>query len=87
MSNMSIKDRIEKALFEFENKRLGIEALRDCIELNGQALEAMPYNLIKAIDEIEYQLTQCQLAEDEDCEHDIDSTIIFIKGWLNKIPN
>jgi hypothetical protein len=84
---MSIKDRIEKALFEFENNRIGIEALIGCIELNGQALEAMPYNLIKEIDEIEYQLTQCQIADDEDCEYDIDSTIIFIKGWLNKIPN
>jgi len=87
MSNQSIKDIIEKALVEFENNRLDINALKDCIELNGQAFEAMAYSQIKEIDEIEYQLTQCQFADEEDCEHNIDSTISFIKNWLNNVSS
>ena len=86
MSNRSIKNRIEKALFDFEAGKLNLGALKDCIELNGQALEAMPYNMIKDIDEIEYQLTQCYFADEEDTEYDIDTTILFIKNWLSKIP-
>jgi len=87
MSNQSIKDRIQKALSDFESNQLSLVALKECVELNGPALEAMPYNLIKDIDEIEYQLTQCQFADEEDCEYSIESTISFIKNWLNNVPS
>ena len=87
MSNESIKKRIEECLTKFTLGELNLNALKDCIELNGQALESMPYELIKDIDEIEYQLTQCFFADEEDCEYDIESTISFIKSWLAKVPN
>lgn len=52
MSNQRIKGRIQKALSDFEKNQLSLVALKECIKLNGHALEAMPYNLIKDIDEI-----------------------------------
>lgn len=72
---------------DFESNQLSLVALKECIELNGQALEAMPYNLIKDIDEIKYQLTQCQFAEEEGCQYSTESTISFIKDWLNHVPS
>ena len=54
MSNESIKKRIEECLTKFTLGELNLNALKDCIELNGTALEAMPSELIKEIDEIKY---------------------------------
>ncbi len=87
MSNQSIKGRVQKALDDFESNQLSLAALRDCIELNGNALEAMPYNLVKDIEEIEYQLTQCQFADEEGCEFSVKRTISFIENWLSNVPN
>ncbi len=63
MSNSSIKKRIEKSIKDFESGMIDIKALKDSIELNGRALEMMPYNLIKEIDEIKYKLTVSQFAD------------------------
>ena len=87
MSNRTIKERIETALVDFNENKISLSTLKGCIELNGQALEAMPYELIRDIDEIEYQLTQCEFVDEEGCEYDIDSTLLFIKDWLSKVPN
>ncbi|MCH2159754.1 MAG: hypothetical protein MK096_13385 [Oleiphilaceae bacterium] len=87
MSNESIKKRIEESLTKFEIGELNLNALKESIELNGQALESMPYDLIKDIDEIEYQLTQCAFADEEDCQYDVATTISFIKNWLSKVPS
>jgi len=87
MSNRTIKERIETALIDFNEGKIDLTTLKGCIELNGQALEAMPYELIKDIDEIEYQLTQCEFADEEGCEYDVDSALSFIKTWLSKVPN
>jgi len=86
MSNLSIKTRINDSIQKFEIGELSLQSLSDSIESNGNALEAMPYALIEDIREIEYQLTQCQFADKEDCEYDIKSTLNFIKNWLNKVP-
>jgi hypothetical protein len=87
MSNRTIKCRIEKAIIDFKENKIKLNDLKNCIELNGHALESMPYNLIKDIDEIEYQLTQCNFADEEDCEFDIVSTLSFINTWLNNVPD
>lgn len=87
MSNRTIKERIETALIDFNENKIDLSALKGFIELYGQALETMPYELIKDIYEIEYQLTQCEFTDEESCEYDIDSALSFIKTWLSKVPN
>ncbi len=87
MSNRTVKNRIEKALIDFESNQINIKALKACIKLNGNAFEAMPYELIKEIDEIEYQLTQCLYADEEECGFEIDPALSLIREWLCKVPN
>ncbi|WOT05867.1 hypothetical protein [Shewanella youngdeokensis] len=87
MSNLSIKTRIHNSILKLEKGEISLQELSDVIELNGDALESMPYELIENIREIEYQLTQCQFSELEYCEYEIESTLSFIKNWLSKIPN
>ncbi|MFG1489970.1 hypothetical protein ABMA58_12040 [Oceanospirillum sp. HFRX-1_2] len=75
-----------KALTDFESDQLSLVALKECIEINGPALESVPYKSIEDIDEIEYQLTQCQFFDEEFFECNIEPAISFIKCWLNNFP-
>ena len=80
------KQRIEKSLQSFKAGELGIEALKQSIELNGNALEMMPYSAIKIIEDIEYKLTVSQFSEEEGCYPNIDEVIKCIEAWLEKVP-
>jgi len=86
MSNQSLKDRIEKSIEQFRAGKLSIKDLKNSIEINGQALEMMPYELIKELDEIEYKLTVSQFTDEEECFPNIEGVLIFIKSWLTKVP-
>ena len=86
MSNRSIKDRIEKSLDDFKTGKINIKTLKDSIEVNGRALEMMPYSMIKEIDEIEYKLTLSQFADEEDCDANIEEVLKSIDLWLKKVP-
>jgi hypothetical protein len=86
MSNRSIKERIEKSVDDFKAEKINIKMLKDSIELNGRALEMMPYSMIKEIDEIEYKLTVSQFADEEDCYSNIEEVLKLIEAWLKKVP-
>jgi hypothetical protein len=86
MSNRSIKERIEKSVDDFKAEKINIKMLKDSIELNGRALEMMPYSMIKEIDEIEYKLTVSQFADEEDCYPNIEEVLKLIEAWLKKVP-
>ena len=86
MSNQSLKDGIEKSIEQFRAGKLSIKDLKNSIEINGQALEMMPYELIKELDEIEYKLTVSQFTDEEECFPNIEGVLIFIKSWLTKVP-
>lgn len=86
MSNITIKRRIEESLKAFRAKNIDIKALKESIELNGNALEKMPYSAIKEIDDIEYKLTVSQFADEEDCYPNIEEVLKAIEAWLEKVP-
>jgi hypothetical protein len=86
MSNKSIKQRIEASIQEFKADKISIKDLKESIELNGNALEMMPYPMIKELDEIEYKLTVSQFADEEDCYSNIEEILEFIAAWLEKVP-
>jgi len=86
MSNRTLHDRIVEALADYRAGSIGIPALIDAVVQNGRALEAMPFDLFKEIDDIEYDLTAAQLAEDEDCVPNIGSAIAKLESWLKALP-
>lgn len=86
MSNRTLHGRIAQALTDYRIGAIGIPALRDAVVQNGHALEAMPYALVQEIDDIEYDLTAAQFAEEEDCVPNIDSAIAKLESWLNALP-
>lgn len=86
MSNQSIKSRISRTIEEFQAGKISIAQLKSSIEINGQALEMMPYELIKELDAIEYKLTVSQFADEEDSFSNIEEVLSFIKTWLSKVP-
>ena len=86
MSNRTLHDRIAQALADYRSGTIGIPALRDAVVQNGRALEAMPYPLVKEIDDIEYDLTAAQFAEDEDCVPNMGSAIAKLESWLKALP-
>jgi len=86
MSNRSNKERIEKSVDDFKEEKISIKMLKDSIELNGRALEMMPYSMIKEIDEIQYRLTVSQFADEEDCYANIEEVLKSIDAWLKKVP-
>ena len=86
MSNTSIKQFIIKAVEDFKEEKINISQLKNSFEVNSQALEMMPYEMIKEIDDIEYKLTMSQFADEEGCETNIETALASIEAWLNKVP-
>ena len=86
MSNRTLHTHIAQALAAYRAGSIGIPALRDAVVQNGRALEAMPYALVKEIDDIEYDLTAAQFAEEEDCIPNIRGAIAKLESWLNAVP-
>ena len=86
MSNITIKCRIEESVEAFRAGKIDIKALKESIELNGNALEMIPYSAIKEIDDIEYKLTVSQFADEEDCYPNVEEVLKVIEAWLEKVP-
>ena len=85
MSNQSLKDNILNTLKSFKSNQCDIDSLISSIELNGEALDNIPYNMVQEIRDIEYLLTVSQFGV-EYGETPIEEVIIIIESWLNKIP-
>ena len=86
MSNRTLRDRIAAALDAYRKGEAPLSALRDAVVQNGRAMEAMPYSLVKQIDDIEYALTAAQWAEEEDCLPQMGEALSELDGWLRAVP-
>ena len=85
MSNQTLKARIEEAVRRFEAGEIDLVALKSSVLVNGRALEAMPYEMIKEIDSIEYKLTVSQFYEEEGCEVSPELALTALKTWLKDV--
>ena len=86
MSNVTLKARIVRALAEFEAGRMDHAGLRSAVVENGRALEAIPYALVKGIDDLEYLLTTSQWYDEEGCETSREEALSAVKRWLAQVP-
>ncbi len=86
MSNESIKERISKSIDDFKANKIDLKELRGSIELNGRALEMMPFSMIKELEEIEYKLMIAQFAQEEDCGVNTEEVVKLLESWLKTCP-
>ena len=86
MSNNTIKHRIEESIQEFKAGKISIKELKDSIELNGNALEMLPYPMIKELKQIEYKLTVSQFSDKEACYPNTEEVLEYIETWLANVP-
>ena len=86
MSNTSLMESVKNALDLYQREKLTRKELISSVEINGQALENMPYALVKQIDEIEYKFMMAQFADENDSEVTEDEAIKFLVSWLEKLP-
>jgi len=87
MSNTTLKQRIAQAVADFEAGRINLAGLQNTIAGNGNALEAMPYALIKELGDIEQTLTVAQWYQEEDCEVSPQEALNAIRSWLSRVPD
>lgn len=86
MSNESIKQRITKLIKDFKANKIDLRKLRGSIELDGRALEMMPFSMIKDLEEIEYKSMVAQFAQEEDCAPKTEEVIELLEAWLRNVP-
>ena len=79
-------ESVKNALDLYQREKLTRKELISSVEINGQALENMPYALVKQIDEIEYKFMMAQFADENDSEVTEDEAIKFLVSWLEKLP-
>lgn len=77
-----MKNNIER----FEKKEIGVSEFRNTLLENGNALEAMPYSMVKELDDLEYKLTISQFYEEEGCDISPSEAIVAVKNWVGRIP-
>lgn len=86
MSNRTLKERIADAVRKFEGGEINITSLISALIVNGRALEAMPYGMLKEIDSIEYKLTVSQFHEEVNSEVSPEEALKALKTWLRNVP-
>ena len=86
MSNRSLVERIGSAVQSFHSGDLDAKRLAESLELNGRALEGMPYPLFKELDALIYELEICGFADEEETIADAASVVRKVEQWLHSIP-
>lgn len=86
MSNLSITSRIRQSLAEFQAGSIDAAQTATILRVSGQALEAMPYDLIKEFESIASVLQVAHWTEEEGCAPDLSSVLERVELWLEKVP-
>ena len=86
MSNRTLRERIVQALATYRRGDSTLADLRSAVVVNGRSMEAMPYVLVKEIDDMEYLLTVAQWTDEEGCAPDMESVLTKLDSWLNSVP-
>jgi hypothetical protein len=86
VSNALLHERLASALEACRRGDVTLSELRDSFVLNARALEAMPYALVKGIDDIEYLLTVANLSEEDESEPNVAKALDAIEAWLAAAP-
>ncbi|NGZ86393.1 hypothetical protein [Duganella aceris] len=86
MSNNSLIARIQASLELLEAHQSSARVLADSIRGNGKALEAMPYVLIKEMEDMAMDLDIVQWQDEDGFLPELGPIFIRVRDWLSKLP-
>ncbi|NVD97583.1 hypothetical protein [Massilia sp. BJB1822] len=86
MSNESLISHIQASLDLVQSEQASARILADSIRGNGRALEAMPYNLIKEIENLAMDLDIAQWQDEDGFAPELAPILIRVREWLSKLP-
>ena len=86
MSNKTLLDSIREKLELLEQGKITYKAFKEFLEMSINALEGVPYEVIKKSGYFEHQFTMAQFASEEECEYpQIEKVIAELKSWLDAL--
>lgn len=86
MSNASLVHRIEQLLLSLRRQEILSSSAASSFLLNGQALEALPYHLVKEMEGIGMDLEIAAWHDEEGFSPNIGAVISRAEEWLAKVP-
>ena len=85
MSNLSIINRVEEGIIELEANPLAAERFAEFFDASIEALEGIPYRLIKEMQDYRYRIEIAWFAEEDDCISDLPQVVSDLRKWLSMI--
>lgn len=86
LSNVSLVHRIEQSLLSLCRREILPSSAASSFLLNGRALEALPYHLIKEMEDIGMDLEIAAWHDEEEFSPNIRPVISRAEEWLAKVP-
>lgn len=86
MSNASLVHRIEQSLLSLRLREILPPSAASTFLLNGRALEALPYYLVKEMEDIGMDLEIATWHDEEECSPNIGTIISRAEDWMAKVP-
>jgi hypothetical protein len=86
MSNRTLIARIESGLESVRTREISAATFAKIVRNNGRALEGMPYDLIKTIEDLAQDLEIAEWYEKDGFVPDIESVLLRTQAWLTSLP-
>ncbi|MGP4726343.1 hypothetical protein [Rhizobium sp. NFACC06-2] len=86
MSNASLVQKIEQSLLSLCRREILPSSAASSFLLNGRALEALPYHLVKEMEDIGMDLEIAAWHDKEEFSPHIGPVISRAEEWLAKVP-
>jgi hypothetical protein len=86
MSNETLIARIESGLNGMRAREISAAAFAKIVRNNGRALEAMPYDLIRKIEDLAQNLEIAEWYEKDGFLPDLESVLLRTQAWLASLP-
>jgi hypothetical protein len=86
LSNASLVHRIEQSLLSLRRREILPSSAASTFLLNGRALEALPYYLVKEMEGIGMDLEIAAWHDEEEFSPNIGPIITRAEEWMAKVP-
>jgi len=86
MSNQTLIARIESGLNSMRAREIGAATFAKIVRNNGRALEAMPYDLIRKIEDLAQDLEIAEWYEKDGLVPDLESVLGRTQALLASLP-
>ncbi|WP_157200870.1 hypothetical protein [Massilia sp. Root351] len=86
MSNPTLVARIAGGLEDVQLGKIAASTFAEIVRNNGRALEAMPYDLIKEMENLAHDFDIAQWYDEDGCLPELESVLVRTQAWLAMLP-